>query len=39
MANRVAAARVDTPILPYAFWTWRSAVLTEIPSSWATRLV
>ncbi len=39
MANSVAPARVDTPILAYAFWMCRSAVLTEIPSARATLLV
>ena len=34
-----AAARVDTPILLYAFWMWLSAVLTEIPNARAICLV
>ena len=32
IAKTAAAARVDTPILLYAFWMWLSAVLTEIPN-------
>ena len=33
IANTAAAARVDTPILLYAFWMWLSAVFTEIPNA------
>ena len=33
IAKTAAAARVDTPILLYAFWMWLSAVLTEIPNT------
>ena len=39
IANSAAAARVETPILASAFWTWRSAVLVEIPSARAICLV
>ena len=39
IANSAAAARLENPILAYAFCTWRSAVLTEIPSAAATCFV
>ncbi len=33
MATSAAAARVETPVVAYAFGTWRSAVPAEMPKA------